>query len=445
MNLSHYYTIKYNFNNQIININIIKSQYILLEKTYYDLKLYKMAKEIYKAFYNPYENDIEIKVENGLKTIISTITDAYNKDLYKIQKFYESSKSIINYTFKNIKEQLRKDDYNLIMQDELEILKLVEDLKEQAKNVNVILDTYDNTTKNISLLELKNIITGPEMNKHRFYSKIRGYIITQNYGIESCNSFEKFENTNYYKNLILEKMPTIFRNNNQLIQNMNFYINDDKILKNSIDKEYCDILFIVDATSSMGSYIQASIINCENIIERINLLYGHEKKIKFGGIFYRDPIDSPNDKHYFFQMCSDKNEIIRAIKNVTADGGGDKSEDWNGAYEIALDQINWTSQNSNKIIIHITDSGAHGLEFSDGDSHHEEGPKFSKTIKKVAEKGFKIIAFLIGKSPIKSFNKFKEIYKDNNGCVFIIFNSLLDVNYFTDITQEAVKFIIDNS
>ena len=444
LNLSNYY--KNNFNNQIININenIIKSKYILLEKTYYDLKIYSIAKEIYKAFYNPYDNDIEIKVENGLKNIISTITDAYNKDLYKIQKLYENDESIINLLFKNVKEKLRKDDYNLIMKDELEILKLVEDLKDQAKNVKVILHTYNNTTENISLLDLKNIITGSEINKHIFYSKIRGYIITQ-YGIENVNSFQKFENTNYYKNFILEKMPAIFKYDEKLINNMNLYINNNRFINNSIDRKYCDILFIVDATSSMGAYIIASIKNCENIIERINLLYGHEKKFKYGGIFYRDPIDVRSDKHYFIQMCSDKNEIISSIKNVTAVGGGDESEDWNGAYEIALDRINWTSPNSNKIIIHIADAGAHGFEFSDGDRHLEEGPKFIKTIKKVAEKGFKIIAFPIGQAPNKSFNKFKEIYIANNGYIFIIFNNLLDVNYFTDITQEAVKFIIDNS
>ena len=41
LNLSNYFKNKYNFNNQIININIIKSQYILLEKAYYYLKIYQ--------------------------------------------------------------------------------------------------------------------------------------------------------------------------------------------------------------------------------------------------------------------------------------------------------------------------------------------------------------------------------------------------------------------
>ena len=70
-------------------------------------------------------------------------------------------------------------------------------------------------------------------------------------------------------------MPAIFKNDEQLINNMNIYINNNRFIKNSIDRQYCDILFNVDATSSMGAYIKASNENCENIIERINLLYGH--------------------------------------------------------------------------------------------------------------------------------------------------------------------------
>jgi hypothetical protein len=338
INLSNYYKNNYSYNNHILNINIdvIKSQYILLEKTYYDLKVYSIANYIYKAFYNPYENDLEIKVENGLKNIISTITDAYNNHLYEIQKFYENNKNRINLLFKDVKEKLRKDDYNLIMQDEVEILKLVGDLKELAKNVKVILHTYNDTTEEINLLDLKNIIIGNEMEKQKFYSRIRGYIITE-YGIENVNTEQKFKNTNYYKNF-LDKIPPII--DGDKMKYFNFYINPFIKINNLIDKKNCDILFIVDATGSMAAYITTAIANCGNIIERINLLYGHEKKFKYGGIFYRDPIDVRSDKHYFIQMCSDKNEIISSIKNVTAVGGGDEPEDWNGAYEIAINQIN---------------------------------------------------------------------------------------------------------
>ena len=443
INLSNHY--KYNFNEKIININVnlIKSQYILLEKTYYDLKIYKIAKEIYKAFYNPYENDIEIKEENGLKNIISTITDAYNNNLYIIKKFYENNESIINFLFKTVKDKLSKDDYNLIMQDELEILKLIGDLKELSKNVKVILHTSNDTTKEISLFDLKNIILGNEMEKQKFYSEIKGYIITE-YGIENVNPYQKFQNTIYYKKY-LDKMPAILKKDENLIKHINFYINKEKGINSSIDKKYCDILFIVDATGSMEAYILAAIANCKNIIERINSLYEQEKEFKYGGIFYRDPIDSPSDEHYFFNMSSDKNEFIRSIQNVKAVGGGDESEDWNGAYEIALNKINWTSPNSNKVIIHIADSGAHGLEFNNGDLHYEEGPKFIKTIKKVAEKGFKIIAFSIGQAPLNSFNRFKEIYMANNGYAFVIFDDLLKIEKFNDFTEQAVKFIIDNS
>ena len=440
--LSNYYI---NYNRQLINANdnAIISKYILLEKTYYDLKIYKIAKEIYKLIYNPYENDIEIKVQNGLKKIISIITDAYNNNLYEFQKNYENDNITINYFFKNVKEKLRSDPYNLITHNESKIIELVEILKSQANNVKVILQKYNNTTEKITLLQLKDKITGSEIKKHKFYSSIRGYLITQ-YGIEDCNIYQKFENTIFFKKFVLKEIPSISNENN--IKNLNFYINEQIDKNDLIDKAYCDILFIVDATGSMQPFIETSIKNCVDIIEKINLKFSSLKMFKYGAIFYRDPIDNYKDEHSFFQMCTDKNKFQNLIRNVKANGGGDESEDWNGAYTIALNQINWTSLKSNKIIVHIADAGAYGNEFSNSnDRHYEEGPKFIKTIKKIAEKGFKIIAFPIGTIPIKSFNKFKEIYIAHNGYSFSIFNNLMNINNFSNITEEAINFIIAHS
>ena len=199
----------------------------------------------------------------------------------------------------------------------------------------------------------------------------------------------------------------------------------------------------------MESYINATINNCIDIIEKINFNYYKEKKFKYGAIFYRDPIDCKDkDFHSFFPMSFNRIEFQNKIKSVIAQGGGDYAEDWNGAYEIALNQMNWTNEKSNKIIIHIADSSAHGKEFIEPgikDSHDEEGPKFIKTIEEVAKKGFKIIAFPIGEvPPIKSFKKFMEIYRRNKGYSFTIFKSLMNINEFNRITEEVIRFIINH-
>ena len=439
-------------NNQIININdnIVISKYILLEKTFYDMKVYSIAKKIYNIFYDPYENNTDIEVQNGLKKIISIIKNAYDKEIYKIIKNYENDKNEIYYLFKNVKEKLREDAYNLLIIHEEEILKLIKQLGEYSKNVKIILRRIDDSIKEETLDKLKEIISGSEIQKQRFYGSIRGYTISQ-FGIEIYDANKKYENTEFFKKIVFKELPTLFRDEN-LFNNCEFFapiINDEINTEDLIDKNLCDILFMIDATSSMGPYVKETIDNCIDIVEKINFNYYKEKKFKYGAIFYRDPIDCKGqDIHSFFPMSFNKDDFQNKIKSVIAQGGGDYAEDWNKAYEIALNQMNWTNEKSNKIIIHIADSSAHGKEFIEPgikDSHDEEGPKFIKTIEEVAKKGFKIIAFPIGEDPpIKSFKKFMEIYRRNKGYSFTIFKSLMNINEFSRITEEVIRFIINH-
>ena len=54
------------------------------------------------------------------------------------------------------------------------------------------------------------------------------------------------------------------------------------------------------------------------------------------------------------------------MKNIKAYGGGDCPEDWVGAYNILLNEIKWR-KDSKKLVFHLADAGAHGLEFSEND------------------------------------------------------------------------------
>ena len=99
------------------------------------------------------------------------------------------------------------------------------------------------------------------------------------------------------------------------------------------------------------------------------------------------------------------------MKTLHSFGGGDYPEDWVGAYEIALDKnrIGWR-KNSVKIIIHITDAGAHGKEFSRGDWHPEQGVLLIKLIELLAKEKISIFAYQITNLAEQSFAKCKEIY-----------------------------------
>ena len=60
-----------------------------------------LAKRIYNIIYDPYEKDIEIKIQNDILNASYIILDSYNNKLYDIKKDNESEKTVINYLYKN--------------------------------------------------------------------------------------------------------------------------------------------------------------------------------------------------------------------------------------------------------------------------------------------------------------------------------------------------------
>jgi hypothetical protein len=367
--------------------------------------------------------------------MIYTITDAFNHKLFEIKTDYQTEKTEIDFSYKNAKEKLNADSYKLIKQIELELLKIIEAIYGYDEKIKIIFHKRDNSTEVITLSQLKDIIRGSEIKKQKFYHSTRGYLFTE-YGIEEGT----FEESKFFTNNIKYQMPSLFKNEDA-IKKGSFFINT--IHDESIDKNKCDILFMVDSTGSMRSYLKATIDNCVNIVENINRKYNSKKQLKYGAIFYRDPFDNPSITHSVFDLTTNKTEFQNSIKNEIAHGGGGP-EDWNGAYEIAINKINWTNR-SNKIVIHMGDAGGHGKEFSPEDSYPEEGPKFVNTIKKIAQLGLKIIAFSIESRGLNSFKKFMEIYKQNNGFSFCLVDNLMNINDFSNNIEETINFFIDNS
>ena len=103
----------------------------------------------------------------------------------------------------------------------------------------------------------------------------------------------------------------------------------------------------------------------------------------FGG-FYRDKIDCKGEKNEYFPLTNDMEDLKNKISTIKEDGGGDVPEDWVEGYKIALNNMNW--RKGIKLIIHITDAGAHGEKFSKGDKHPEQGPLLCPLIKESTKK-----------------------------------------------------------
>jgi hypothetical protein len=186
--------------------------------------------------------------------------------------------------------------------------------------------------------------------------------------------------------------------------------NTNKDLLKNKSKEV-DIVYLIDATGSMGGEIKAAKNNVIGILKNLKEKFKEKNfDFKFGAIFYRDKVDSKEDKDDYFPLTNDMEQLKKNISTIKAYGGGDGPEDWVGGYDLALNEIKW--RNGSKLIIHIADAGAHGVEFSKGDRHPLEGPKLIPLIQKCVEKSINIIGFKIEDEPEQSFEKIKEIYND---------------------------------
>jgi hypothetical protein len=192
------------------------------------------------------------------------------------------------------------------------------------------------------------------------------------------------------------------------------YLNLYKGLKNnSYRREELDIVYMIDSTGSMSSWISGVKNKCKEISDKLNeniKLKNYD--IKYGGVFYRDPINCTSDNHEY-QPLGDVYNLKNRMESIVAKGGGDTPEDWVGGYKLITNKLamNWRRK-SLKIIIHIADAGAHGKRFSDGDGGNyvsQEKPLVN-LIQQCAYSNISIFGYQIGAHPQRSFSECKKIY-----------------------------------
>ena len=196
-------------------------------------------------------------------------------------------------------------------------------------------------------------------------------------------------------------------------------------------KEF-DIVFLIDATSSMSSYIEAAKSTAVDLSKSLRQKFP-ETNFQYGYIFYRDPIDSINDIHEIINLTDNVNSLPEKIGQIRACGGADIPEDWAGAYKKLNEEIEW--RNGTKVIFHLADAGAHGKLFTPYDKYPDEEQKLIQEIEICCEKKIKIFGFVIEEDARNSFEKCKDIYRNKGGFYEIlnfekpIAGPLFDTNY----------------
>ncbi|KAK4051642.1 hypothetical protein OIV83_002782 [Microbotryomycetes sp. JL201] len=129
-----------------------------------------------------------------------------------------------------------------------------------------------------------------------------------------------------------------------------------------------DLVFIMDATGSMSSYLKSAANNIELIVE--NILHsgklGSLDALKVGLIAYRDY--PPQDNSYItksFDFTSDVELVKANLSALHASGGGDGPEAVTAAMKAAL-ELQWRP-GASKMCVLVADAPAHGIgEYGDG-------------------------------------------------------------------------------
>lgn len=86
--------------------------------------------------------------------------------------------------------------------------------------------------------------------------------------------------------------------------------------------------------------------------------------------------------------------------------------------KIVNEKIHW--RNGVRIIIHLTDAGAHGQLFSNYDKYPEEEKKLINELEKCIEKKIDIFGYVIQEESRKSFEECSKIYRNKGGSYEIL-------------------------
>ena len=180
-----------------------------------------------------------------------------------------------------------------------------------------------------------------------------------------------------------------------------------------------DVLFVIDATGSMGHAIQAAHNKAEDIAFELKMVNRRKATFQFGSICYRDKVDVPKEENEIYHFNEEIEGLAEFFAGVEADGGGDGPEDYVGALNIAFNQMKWR-EGSKRAIIWIADAPAHGKRYCGHENHQEEEPKLQPLVEKLARDQYYFVGISINKGADTTFNEMKKIYDGLGGKSFVI-------------------------
>jgi len=197
---------------------------------------------------------------------------------------------------------------------------------------------------------------------------------------------------------------------------------DKQSVSQKYDK-YCrgvDLLFLMDCTGSMSSWINVTVEKILLIAEQAKESY-NGILLRIGFIGYRDHNDGDR-RLQFIDFTEDHEQVKTFVSSMKAGGGDDAPEDIAGALDKAK-QLGWIS--STRLIIHFGDAPCHGTKYHNLDDSYPGGDPNGLDIEDIVRElgSTQRVDYYFGKinsTTDQMTNIFKDIYSNTKRSFVVI-------------------------
>lgn len=142
-----------------------------------------------------------------------------------------------------------------------------------------------------------------------------------------------------------------------------------------------DVMFVVDATGSMGDEINYLKTELRDVMARSASLVGEQQTYRLASTFYRDHGDEYVVRSFPFTTSVD--QVLEQMKEQEADGGGDIEEAVEEGLADALEKHDWSQSARARLLFLVLDAPPHATP--------EISTRIAKLTELAASKGVRVI------------------------------------------------------
>lgn len=175
---------------------------------------------------------------------------------------------------------------------------------------------------------------------------------TDNFGTAELFPFLMSSGENSTQNLKI-------RIDNTIISDIKFFhegVNNITINESRSELKKADIAFVVDATGSMGDELEYLKVELIDVIGKVKSA-NPSATINLGSVFYRDIEDEYLTR--ISNFSTEINQTIDFIRDQSANGGGDFPEAVHSALKKAVNDLQWSTTATSRIIFLVLDAPPH--------------------------------------------------------------------------------------